>query len=133
MKNGRLLGVAALVVWGGALLAQDVPVETAKLGGSTIALHVQPFLSAEELAMLRLVMSNEQALALFVPSSAGHAALAVSPDDGFVRNGQPVASARALADLPDAKAAAKAALEACDAARTGSTACVIVLEIAPAG
>lgn len=112
--------------------AQAAPVEEAQLGKAFIRLHVQPFLTPEEVSTLRLVMTNEQALSLFVPNSAGHAALAVSPVDGFIRDGKPVASAIAIAELPDPAAAAQAALSACDAARTGRTPCVLVLEVAPA-
>lgn len=115
---------------GTAAMAEDVPVETSELGKSVILLHVQPFLSEEELATLRLVGSNKDALALFVPEGGGHAAIAVAPEEGFVRAGVPVASATAVAKLPDAEAAQKAALTGCDAARTTATACVLVLEVA---
>ena len=112
--------------------AGDVPVESAVLGTSAITLHVQPFLTKEELVTLRLVMTNDQALSLFVPDKAGFAALAVSPEDGFIRDGAPVISAIALAGLPDAATAAAKAVEACNAARAGTADCVTVLEIAPA-
>lgn len=112
--------------------AQTVPVETGVNAGSAVSLYVHPFLTPEELAALRLVASNDQALALFVTSRKGHAALAVSPVEGFVRDGKPVASAVALADLPDAAAARDAARAACDKARKDTTPCVIVLEVAPA-
>ncbi|WP_431300084.1 hypothetical protein [Tabrizicola sp. BL-A-41-H6] len=114
------------------VVAQTVPVETSTLGSSAITLHLHPFLTEEELATLRLVMTNEQALSLFVPGKLGHAALAVSPDDGFIRVGAPMGSATAVADLPDAAAAATAALAGCDAAKEGKLPCVVVLEIAPA-
>jgi hypothetical protein len=125
------LGLAALPV-----LAQDVPVETAKLGKSGVTLHVHPFLTDEELATLRLVMTNKDALAVFVPGKPGsYAALAMSPDEGFIRDGQPVASAMALADFPDAATAAAEAAAACDAARKAKSKapCVVVLEVGPAG
>ena len=108
-----------------------VPQEQSALDGSTITLHVQPFLDATELATLRLVATNAEALALFVPSQAGFAALAAAPEEGFVKEGAPVASAIALSDLPDAATAAKNALESCDAARTTEAACVLLLEIGP--
>lgn len=118
----------------GAAMAQSqtVPVETGVNGGSAVTLHLHPFLTEEELATLRLVASNEQALSLFVTSRTGHAALAIAPDEGFVRNGTPVPSAVALGDLPDAGAARSAALEACDKARKGGAPCVVVLDVAPA-
>ncbi|NJM83676.1 MAG: hypothetical protein HC844_15510 [Tabrizicola sp.] len=82
--------------------AETVVGEAARLGASSVTLYPYGFLTEEELTTLRLVMSNEQALALFVPERSGFAALAVSPDDGFIRNGAPVASASALGNMPDA-------------------------------
>ncbi len=125
---GGVLGAA------GPVMAQaEVPVEVGTLGASEVALHIHPFLSDEELTALRLVATNEQALALFVPdASKGHSAMAASPDDGVFRDGKPVASAMALAGLPDAATARTNALAACDKARSGKAACVVVLEVAPA-
>ncbi|MFN4130525.1 MAG: hypothetical protein ACK4GC_12040 [Paracoccaceae bacterium] len=111
--------------------AKTVPVETGVNGASSVSLHLHPFLTAEELATLRLVASNDQALSLFVTSRTGHAAMAMSPEEGFVRNGSPVPSAVALGDLPDAAAARNAALAACDATRKAKAPCVVVLEVAP--
>ncbi|RGP37786.1 hypothetical protein [Pseudotabrizicola alkalilacus] len=136
MMKAGVLG-AALVA--GAAIAQAqtqaetqvVPVETGVNGGSAVSLHLHPFLTPEELSTLRLVASNDQALSLFVTSRTGHAALAVSPDEGFVRDGSAVPSAVALGDLPDAEAARTAALAACDGARKAQTPCVVVLEVAP--
>jgi hypothetical protein len=123
--------VLAAMLLATAAMAEDVKVETAELGASVIALHVQPFLTETELATLRVVLTNEEALKLFVPSDKGFAALAVSPDDGFMKDGALVPSATALADLPDAKTAAKEAIAACDKAKKGKEPCVIVLEIGP--
>jgi hypothetical protein len=122
-----------LLVLGAAGAARaEAPVpETAALGAASVTLHPHAFLTAEELATLRLVLTNEQALGLFVPEGGGFAALAVSPDDGFIRGGQPVASATALSALPDAETARTRAIEACEAARAGAQPCLIVLEIAP--
>ena len=72
-------------------------------------------LTEEELATLRVVGSSEEALKLFVVSDKGHAAIAVSPEDGFIRDGAPVASAIAVADLPDAETAKADALAAAKA------------------
>ncbi|MDP3264533.1 MAG: hypothetical protein U1E06_01330 [Tabrizicola sp.] len=130
MAAKLLLG--AMLLAAAPLAAQTVPVETSTLGTSAITLHLHPFLTEEELTTLRLVMTNEQALSLFVPGTPGHAALAVSPDDGFIRVGAPMGSATAVADLPDAAAAAAAALAGCDAAKQTEAPCVVVLEIAPA-
>lgn len=130
-------------LFGGAILAlglasvaaaQDVKTEMAELGGFSITLHLQPFLTEVELATLRVVMTNPDALALFVPdASKGFAALAVSPDDGFLPAGAPAASAQAIGGLADTATAAKDALAACDKVRKGAAACVLVLEIAPKG
>lgn len=133
----KLVFGAVLAALAGAAVAQG-KVEEAELNGARITLHMQDFLTPEEQTTLRLVLTNEQALGLFVPGALdgsgvkGHAALAMSPDEGFIREGKPVASAIALAELPDAEAAAKAATEACDTAKAPSAApCVLVLEVAP--
>jgi hypothetical protein len=109
----------------------DVAVEKSVNGESSVTLHVQPFLDATELATLRLVATNKDALALFVPSSKGYAALAAAPKEGFIKEGVPVASAVALSDLPDAAAASEAALKACNEARKSDEDCVLLLEVGP--
>ncbi len=133
-KAGLLMALVAGagVALAGIAGAEEVPVETSMLGASAITLHLHPFLTEEELTTLRLVMTNEQALSLFVPGKAGFAALAMSPDDGFIRAGAPMGSAIAVGDLPDAEAARTAALTACEGAKQGAAPCVTVLEIAPA-
>ncbi|PTE13788.1 hypothetical protein [Pseudogemmobacter blasticus] len=132
MRHGMM--AAVLVAVAGAAFAQaPVPTETARLGKAQVTLHVQPFLTAQELATLRLVMTNESALEVFVPSKGGFAAMAVSPDEGFIREGVPVPSASALAGFADPAAAVAAALQACDGARKGKAPCVLVLEVGPAG
>jgi hypothetical protein len=128
-RSGML---AALIVVASAAGAKDVPVERGVLGKSAITLHLHPFLTEEELVTLRLVMSNEQALSVFLPGKSGFAALAVSPDDGFIRAGAPMGSAIAVGDMPDAGAARAASLKGCEAAKQGAAACVTVLEISPA-
>jgi hypothetical protein len=110
----------------------EVPVETARLAGQEVILHVQPFLTDEELLTLRLVLQSKEALALFVKSDKGFGAMAVAPDEGFIRDGQPVASAVAIAGLADAETAARAALEDCEKARKKGADCVLVLEVGPA-
>ncbi len=128
----RGLGLAAAVVigWAGAAMA-DVPTEVTKINGAKVTFYVHPFLDETELATLRLVATQEQALKLFVPSNSGFAAIALSPDDGFIKAGKPAASASAVAELPDAASAAAKALETCNAARKGAAECVIVMEISP--
>lgn len=125
------MGAVAVVLAAGAVQAADVPVETAVLGKSQVTLYLHDFLTEEEMATLRLVLSNEQALQIFVPDNKGFAAMAASPADGFIRGGQPVPSAVALAGLPDAATAEAEALKACEAAKTGRAACVTVLKVTP--
>ncbi|MCH8466521.1 MAG: hypothetical protein LAT78_08140 [Roseinatronobacter sp.] len=131
----RKTGIATVAVLGlacaGAALAQMPEVETYQLGAVEVRVIAQPFLTEEELMTLRLVGQNPDALALFVPEGTGFAALAVAPDEGFVRAGMPVNSAMALSGLESADAASAAALEACNGARAGGADCVLVLEVAP--
>jgi hypothetical protein len=125
--------VLAYMLLASAAVAEDVKLETADLGASRITLHVQPFLTEADLATLRLVMTNKDALKLFVTSDKGYAALAVSPEDGFMKDGALVASVVALADLADAETAAKEVIAACDKAKVGKEPCVLVLEVGPKG
>ena len=128
------VGLALALGLATAGAADAVKTEVAELGGFSITLHLQPFLTEVELSTLRVVMTNTDALGLFVPdTSKGYAALAVSPDDGFLPAGTPAASAQAIGGLPDTATAAKDALAACDKLRKGEAACVLVLEIAPKG
>ena len=130
----KLLGIAlGMALMAGAALAKDVPVEVSTLDGAQITLHVQPFLKADELQVLRTVASNSQALAVFVPGDKSHySAMALAPADGFLKDGAPTDTAMALSDFADAKAAAKAVLDACDAKRgKAGKPCVLVLEIGP--
>jgi hypothetical protein len=125
---GLVLGFAVLA---GAAGAETVQAERAKIGAVEVTLYPYEFLNDEELAALRLVLTNDQALALFIPGKGGHAALAVSPDDGFIRDGALVKSAVALAELPDAAKAEAEVLKACNAVKSGNAACVVVLTVAP--
>ena len=127
----RMIGILGAIVIAGQAFAAGVTEETGSLGKADVTLQVHPFLTKEELVALRLVLTNEEALALFVPGKGGHAALAVSPDDGFIRDGALVKSAVALAEMPDAVAAKEGALAACNAARVGKAECVVVLSVAP--
>jgi hypothetical protein len=133
--TGTGLTVACGFICGlaGAAQAEVPPVETGTLEGAKVSIHTWDFLTPDELAALRLVLVNKDALALFVPAdgTGGFAALAVSPDDGFIRDGALAKSASAIAGLETAEAAATAALEACDAARKGKENCAVVLEVAP--
>jgi len=127
----RLVLLAAFAFAPAAASAQTVTTEVQRLGKSQVTLHLHPFLTAEELATLRVVATNEQALALFVTRPGRHSAIAVAPGEGFIRNGTPVASATALSDLRDAETARTDAVTACTAARTKGPDCVVVLEVAP--
>jgi hypothetical protein len=125
--------IAALLVLATVAHAEsEAPTEQATLGTSTITLTVWPFLTEDELTVLRLVTTDANALALFVPEATGFSALAASPDDGFIRDGAPVASAIALSGLPDAETARTNALATCAEKKAGAADCVIVLEVAPA-
>lgn len=125
-----LAGIMALVLSSMAL-AQQSGAERYQLDGIEVTVLTHGFLSEEELMTLRLVGQNRDALSIFIPEGSGFAALAVAPNEGFVRAGMPVDSASAISGLPDIGAARGAALEACDAARNGGPACQIVLEVAP--
>jgi len=128
----RCLALGLALTLSTPALAQSVPTESNRLAGQQITLHLHPFLTADETAMLRLVASNEQALAVFITNAGRHSALAVAPAEGFVRSGQPVASAFAISDLMTPADARTGALEGCERARRAGPACVVVLEVAPA-
>lgn len=121
----------AATLTGAAAFAQQVPNETYRMDGVQVTVHLHPFLSDEGLAMLRLVGQNRDALSLFVPEGARFAAMALSPADGLVADGLLAESAVAVADLPDLSAARSAALERCNAAKSGGPTCVIALDIQP--
>jgi len=135
MRKMAVLWAVAVALIGVAALAEDVPVEVSTLDASQISLHLYPFLTEQDLTTLRLVATNRDALSVFLPSKNPRhfAALALAPADGFLQDGTPAASAIALSDFPDAAAASKATLAACDAKRDPKTAlCVVVLEVGPA-
>ncbi len=113
-----------------AAAAQDVAVETTEVEGTVVRLHVHDFLKKDELEVLRMVATNADARGFFVPEGDGFAALAVAPREGFVRRGQPVPSATAVAGAETAEVAAAQATETCNAARKRGPDCVVVLEVA---
>ena len=130
MRRGAV--AAVLAGWAGMAAADLPPAETAVIGGAKVTVYTMNFLTPEEVAALKLVLVNEAALQLFVPEgSAGFAAMAVSPDEGFIRDGGLVPSAVAIAGMASAEEAAEAALAGCDAARKAAATCVVVLEVAP--
>lgn len=129
--GGALIFATALMAGLSAPAHAQEQTEVTKLSGSVVTIHLHPFLTPEELVTLRVVATNEQALSLFVTSRTGHAALAISQADGFIRDGKPAASAIALADFETAEAARDAAITACVTARQGVEDCVVVLEVGP--
>lgn len=127
-----IFAAAAIAISGSIAVADPATSEHFDLGASRITLHLHDFLTDEELAVLRLVGQNEEALALFLPEGAGgFGALAVAPADGFIRDGMPAESAVALSELPDMDGAKAAAVAQCNTLRSGGRACEVVLEIAP--
>lgn len=128
-----MAGLGMAVALASGAVAGEVPTEVATLKGQKITLYAHEFLTPEDLTTLRLVMTNKQALQLFVVSSGGYSAIAVAPDEGFIRDGGLARSAIAIGDLPNAEAAAAAALAGCDAARQEGEPCVVVLEVGPEG
>ena len=105
--------------------------ETSSIGAFDITVHLHDFLTEDDLATLRLVAKDKNALALFVPEGGGYAALAASPDDGFTKDGMPATSASAISGLDNAAAAASQAIAACQAASKSKATCVVLLEVAP--
>ena len=105
--------------------------ETFSLGGNTVTVHAFEFLDQQELDTLRLVGTDPQALALFMGEGSGHGAIALAPDQGFIRDGMPAPGVAALAQLPDAETAREAALSMCEQERGSGSACVVVLELTP--
>ena len=131
----RCAAILAALVLGGTggdmAHAGAVQFETAEIGKSEVRLYLHDFLTEEELTTLRLVMSNPDALQVFTQGKDGFTALAVSPDEGFIRDMKPVESAKALADFPSAEEVEAAVLKDCNAARKGKADCVLVLTVAP--
>jgi len=124
--------LAALGFWAALSPANaDVPREATNLGQFSVTLHVHPFLTEADLGILRMIAASPDALALFMPDTAGYSAMAASPDDGFLQSDQPAASVSALGGLPDAATAAQNAMAACQKASKSTKSCVLLLEVAP--
>ena len=128
----RIIPGLALVLLAGSVLADTIPTEVKMLQGRKVTVHPYGFLNADELKVLRLVETNTDALKLFITSPNGFSAMAVAPKEGLVRGGGFPPSVLAIGDLPNADAAAAAALKGCNAKRKGGDACVVVLEVGPA-
>lgn len=122
---------AVMLALGGASMAVAQEVERNQLGNLNVDLHVHSFLSEEELMTLRIVTQSAETLAVLVPEGSTIAALAVAPDEGFIRDGMPVESATAIRDLPSLAQAREDAVQACNAARSGGAECVVILEVSP--
>ncbi len=127
----KTLAAAAALLSAATASAQQANSEQYRMDGLEVTVVSHAFLTDEELMTLRLVGQNRDALSLFVPEGDGYAALAVAPAEGFVRAGEPVPSAIAMAGLPDIDSARSSALEACNSVRQSGAECQIVLEIAP--
>lgn len=127
------LGYLAAILFstGSGAVAQDVMTEVYHLGEFEVRVLLHSFLTEDEMTTLRAVGQSQEALGLFVSEGPGYAALAVAPDEGFMRNGLPVESAIALSGLDTLSEARRAANAACNSARTSSAACVTVLAISP--
>lgn len=125
--RAMMLALCAALSAGAA--AAEVAVEETKDKGVTVRLHLHPFLTDEERTTLRLVATNADARALFIPQGTGFAALALAPGEGFIRAGLPVQSATAIGGAQDAAAAEAEARAECDRKRSGGDACVTVLEV----
>ncbi len=123
------LAALALGAFVPAALAQQA--ETYNLPGAQVTVTLHDFLTEEENSTLQIIGQSPDALELFLPEGGRFAALAVAPDEGFIRDGIPVESAVAIGNLPDLAEARAAALEGCNAARSGGAECQIVLEISP--
>ena len=136
-----MLQAWVMLALSGALMATaasaEVRRESATLAGRQVTLHLHSFLTEDERTTLQLVMTNAQALAVLAPAGASakdYTALALSPDEGFIREGAPVNSAQALSGLADPITARSAAEAECNRRRAkGAAACVTVLEVEPAG
>jgi hypothetical protein len=124
-----ILTATALAV--AAPVMAETRTEAFTQGSTAITVHLHPFLTEEETTILRIVGESPDALAVFMPSGSGFGALALAPEDGFIRDGLPVDSAAAVAELPDLAQARDAALAQCNSLRSGGAGCVVVLEIEP--
>lgn len=125
VMGAALCGAMALPALG------EVAVETTTLGDYTVQVYLHPFLTEEDLGILRLVSSDMQFLTMFVPQAKGHSALAASPEEGFVKDGVPVPSAAALGGLDSAETAAKNTIAACQNAAKAKAPCVVILQVSP--
>ncbi|MDZ7905909.1 MAG: hypothetical protein U5N55_09190 [Cypionkella sp.] len=73
-KGVKARGIAMGLATSFALTAPlhaDVAQESAALGDYTVTLHLHPFLTDEDLTVLRFVSTSQDALALFLPSGFG--------------------------------------------------------------
>jgi hypothetical protein len=129
-----LAALALLAAMAAPASAQHaVPTEVTEAGNVTVTLHLHPFLEPVELETLRLIAASPEARLMLFGEAGGHAAIAVAPQEGFLRDGVPPDSAKALSQLPDIETARIDSLAACNAVRTTAQDCVVVLELAPEG
>ncbi len=133
-RTPRLRTAVALlagVIAAAPALAQGADSRMFRHDGADITLHLHGFLSAEDRGLLEVLAASPDSLDLLLGERGGHAALALAPSEGMVRDGVPSASASAVGALPDADSARREALAMCEAARGSGPACVVVLEVAP--
>ena len=121
----------ALALTAPVAVAQAVETETLDPGNATVTLTLHPFLAKDEVDMLRNIGSTPGAIEMMVGDTKNFGAIAASPDEGFLRDGLPVASAVAVAQKPDAQSARAAAVAECQAVAKSRKPCVPILEIAP--
>lgn len=126
-----ILVAAGILAGAAGASAQQAASERYQLDGIDVTVVAHEFLTEEEVLTLRLVGQNRDALSLFLPEGEDYLALAVAPAEGFMRAGEPVASATAISGLADMDSTRASALELCNDARNGGSECQIVLEIAP--
>lgn len=125
--------VLAMAPLAGVAQDTEAPVETVETPDTRVSLRLHSFLSDDEVMLLRQIAASAEARQTLLGESGGHSAIAAAPEEGFFVDGMPAPSAAALSQLPDAETARRDALATCDAARSTSAACVIILEAAPAG
>ena len=126
-----LLLAASLAALPALVAAQQT--QTFTHDAAEVRLTLPDTLSEEDRSLLEIIAATPDVLATMLDTAAGHAAIALAPAEGMIRDGVPPESATALGGLPNADAARREALRMCEAARRDGPACVVVLEVAPRG
>lgn len=123
MRTGWVFGVVAGAGLAAAAGAEPVDGKSARAmlyspKGTDVEVVPQPFLSDADLKIIETVAGQQKY----------YAAMAVSPDEGLVAE-----ATVAAANYHDTEVAVSVALAGCDAARTGTTPCVVVALVRPKG